>query len=333
MLKLSNEVKNIFSGLRLVYFGTGTFALPALKALLEAGIKPIVVVTSPDMKVGRDQILTPSPIKAFAVNKNLPLLQPIKLDEEFLGTFKKLQPDIVVLTDYGKIIPQKVLGVPVHGFLNIHPSLLPKYRGASPVENVILNGEIQTGVSIIVVDALLDHGPIVSKRKTKIKETDTAQTLRERLSRVGAELLIKSLPRYLTSKNNPKEQSHDDASFTTQLSREDGKISFAEDAETIERKVRAFTPWPGAYAIWKTADGEKRLKILKASVGQGIASEELSDAVEPPYGLVVKHGPEIGILTSKRILVLHNLQLEGKSPMNAKDFLNGYSQIIGNVLI
>ncbi len=331
MLKLSDETKIIFSKLHLAYFGTGSFAVPPLEALLEAGVKPIAVVTSPDTKVGREQNLAPSPIKSIAVSRDLPLLQPVKLDEEFLGTFKKLKPDIVVLADYGKILPQKLLDMPKHGFLNLHPSLLPKYRGASPVENAILNGDKETGVTLMVIDALLDHGPVVARCKTKIKDADTTEVLQERLSHESAQLLLKTLPRYLAGKIVPKEQSHEEASFTRLLDREDGQMFFGDGAEVLERKIRAFAPWPGAYAIWKVAEEEKRLKIIKATVD--LSSAETSTSNEAPYGTVVRHEPELGIVTSKGILVVHQLQLEGKKAMSAKEFLNGYPQIVGSILI
>jgi len=176
MLKLSNKLKIFFSELKLVYFGTGEFAVPPLEKLLAVGVHPLALVTSPDTKAGRDQMPTPSPVKIVGLREKFLIWQPEKLREDVRGELKKLKPDVVVLSDYGKIIPQALLDIPKYGFINIHPSLLPKYRGASPIEGALLAGEAETGVTIMQIDALLDHGFIIAHKKSKIKHSDTSSS-------------------------------------------------------------------------------------------------------------------------------------------------------------
>lgn len=332
MLKLSEQLKQFYDGLRYIYFGTGDFAVPPLSALLDAGAKPLAVVTAPDEKTGREQTLTPSPIKEELqrLTTGVSLWQPDKLDDMFARNVKNSKVDIAIVADYGKIIPQTALTSTKYGFLNIHPSLLPKYRGASPIEGAILGGEVETGVTIIHMDAEVDHGPIVTRRKTKIRGQETARELEARLAHLGASLLLRILPRYMAGKIQPGAQNHDTATFTKMLSREDGKISFAEDAETIIRQLRAFTPWPGIYTIWKRGSDEKRLKILEA-VAEPYEAPDADNA--PFFGTVITHPKGFGIVTAYGLFVPHRVQLEGKSPSAAKEFLNGYPDIIGSVLM
>jgi len=328
MLKLSDKSKRFFTELRFAYFGTGEFAVRPLEKLLEVGARPLVVITTPDAPAGRERKLTPSPIGIAAAAHGCAVQQPEKLDEAFAHAFTKLKPDVALLADYGKIVPSRVLAIPRLGFLNIHPSLLPKYRGATPLQGALLDGTAETGVTIINMDEKIDHGPVVARQKTALRAHETAATLEKRLAALGGQMLLRTLPRYMKGNIVPVPQRDDDATFTRLLGREDGKLSFAHSAAELERRVRAFTPWPGTYAVWKTPDGEKRLRILEAKAAQ--APKTLG---ETSCGTVLAENGTLRIVTAQGLLEIYLLQLEGKTPVTPKDFLNGYPGIEGTVLL
>ncbi|MDP3963519.1 MAG: methionyl-tRNA formyltransferase [bacterium] len=332
MLKLSDQLKQFYANLRFVYFGTGDFAVAPLRALFAVGARPLAIVTAPDAKAGREQELTPPPIKAELahVSPHTPLWQPERLDEAFLGEFRKAQPDIAILADYGYIVPQAVLNVPKYGFINMHPSLLPKYRGATPIEGALLAGEEATGITIMRMDAQLDHGPLLVQRRTKIRQKETAGMLTKRLARMSALALVRTLPRIIEKNMQGKPQDHEQATFTKLMSRQDGKISFAESAAALERKLRALTPWPGIYAIWKRGDEQKRLKILEADA---VPYDMPDDENAPTFGTVIAYENGFGIVTAEGLFAPRLVQLEGKSPASPKEFLNGYPDIVGSVLV
>ncbi len=268
--------------MRIVFFGTSSFAVPILEALLK-NYEVAAVVTQPDAPVGRKKILTPPPVKEFLETRlpnppqpplrkggNTPLLpplegggkrggieilQPTKLSP-ILPRLKELAPDLMVVAAYGKIIPQSIIDLPQFGCLNVHPSLLPKYRGPSPIQYTILNGDTETGVTLMKIDREIDHGPILGRFNLLWRlnlQKLRAQELEEKLAQLGAELLINTLPKYLAGEIKPQEQDHAKATFTKLLTKEDGHIDWNKSAEYIERMVRAFDPWPGSWAKFKSA--------------------------------------------------------------------------------
>ena len=238
--------------MKIAFFGTPRFAQIVLEQLIDSPYKPSIVITAPDAKIGRGQQIKSSPVKQTAIDNNIEVLQPSKLSTL---TFDF---DLGILVAYGKILPQKILDIPSHGFINIHPSLLPKYRGPSPIHNAILEGDSKTGVSIMLLDDQIDHGPILVQQEVDIDPIDTHDTLAEKLAHVGAGLLLKSLPDYLDGKLEAKPQNHTKATNTFHIQKKDGEISLQNppDAKILDRMIRAYFPWP---AVWAKPDG----KIIK----------------------------------------------------------------------
>jgi len=261
---LSNNSKT-----RVLFFGTPAFTLPALERLAADTRWQIVgVVTQPDKPAGRKQQLTAPAAKVTAAKLGLPVFQfPTLKDQAALQTIVSLNADVAVVVAYGKIIPAVILDSIPHGFLNIHPSMLPKYRGSSPIQSAMLAGERTTGVTVMILDAETDHGPILAQREVNILDDDTSESLHYSLACEGADLLLAVLPDYLDGKLKPTPQDHTAATFTEQLEKDDGKIDWRMSAEAIDRHIRAMTPWPGA---WTDITG-KRVKVLKAHlVDQGL---------------------------------------------------------------
>jgi|JI8StandDraft_1071087.scaffolds.fasta_scaffold06141_3 methionyl-tRNA formyltransferase len=292
---------------KLLFFGTSSIAVPALRALAKDERFEIVgVVTQPDRPVGRKGELQSPPVKTVAEELNVPVFQfeNVKSEEAYLS-FSVTGFQAAVVVSFGQIIPQAVLDLAPNKFVNIHASLLPKYRGSCPINMAIANGETETGVTLMVVDAKMDHGPIISIETTPITKNDDAISLSERVGEIGATLLIRDLQGYLTGVIPAKEQDHDQATVVSMLKREDGYLDPATmNAEEMERRIRAFRPWPGTSIA--LAD-DKRLKILEAEI------REVKDDKLP-------------CLTGKggKILALITVQPEGKSAMKGEDFLRGY---------
>lgn len=290
--------------IRIVFYGTSSFSIPSLEALAKDDSFAIVgVVTQPDRPAGRQGTLTAPPVKVVAQELGLPIYQfeHVKSDDAY-EILKNLHADVAVVASFGQIISQRVLDLYPRGVLNVHPSLLPLYRGAIPMTAAIRDGLSETGITIMLMDALMDHGPILSQVTTKLFPTDTTISVTERLSDIGARLLITTLHGYLEGTITPREQDHTQATFVKLLSREDGKIDDTHTADEAERLVRAYTPWPGTSTDYKG----KRLKILRAHVVTEPIKEEL-------------------ILTcaNDTLLILDEVQPEGKTPMSGKDFLRG----------
>ena len=284
---------------KIIFIGTGQFAMPILESLIKNKYNIIKIITAPDKPTGRQQEITPSPIKQIALKHKLPLEQPEKIAEITLE-ISKLKPDLIVLTAYGKIIPKDILDIPRLGCLNLHPSLLPKYRGPSPMQTTILNGEQETGVTIMLMDEKIDHGPIIAQKKMEISSDDSYQTLEKKLAQLAANFLIEILPQYLQNKIKPQLQDESQASHTKILTREDGKIDWQQTAQVIARKIRAFYPWPGA---WTDFNG-KRVKILQAK-----AVDKKQKATLP---------------AGDGFLLLELVQPAGKKPMTGEEFFRGH---------
>lgn len=310
----------------LVFMGTPKFACPTLRALIRNGYRILAVVTGPDKPSGRDQKLIPGPVKKIALKYKIPLFQPTKLSE-ITSRLSFLKPHLIVVAAYGQILPQEILDIPKYGCLNIHPSLLPQYRGPSPIQSALLNGEKETGVTVMLMNEKIDQGPILAQSRTTIKPEETSGLLKQRLAQRGAWLLIKTLPKFIRGKIQPWPQKESQASQTKILFRQDGQIFWNKGAEEIERQIRAFDPWPGTFSRWSMVNGQwQRLKILKGRVVSCLGSKR-------NYGEVfVGEKGEIMVQTGDGCLVLEKVQLEGGKPMSGQDFLRGHKDIIGSVL-
>lgn len=267
--------------IRVVFFGTPNFAVPILKELLEHDFKPMAVITAPDKPVGRKQEIVPPPIKILARENNIPVFQP-ETKEELLAQTINLKPDLIILAAYGKILPKEILDMPKYGAINVHPSLLPKYRGASPIQFAILNGEEETGTTIMLMNEKVDEGPILSQEKIKIAVDETYESLEKKLSDISAKLLIKTLDRWIILKEmsnltkdalKPQEQDNSEASYTKILNKKDGQINWQKPAIEIERQIRAFYPWPGSF----TSFTPKSLKKKKSKRRGASAPEQSKD--------------------------------------------------------
>lgn len=298
MLQCSHSMK-----LKIVFFGTPFFVVPVLEALMK-DFDVVGVVTTPDVKIGRKKILTGTPVKltyekylAKTKKKGL-IIASQQFNNLTIQQLQKLQPDLFVVAAYGHLIPQSLLDIPKYGSLNIHPSLLPKYRGPSPIQSAILDGNNTTGITIIKMDEEIDHGPILLKKEIPITESDTFETLHIKLFTLAAEMLARTIPRYVSGKLKPKPQNHKLATYTSHITRQDGfiewpKIDSLSSLEIrnlkleIERKVRAYYPWPTVWLVTNKHGKEQRVKLLPG----------------------------------KRI------QPEGGKPMSLKDFTNGYPDL------
>ncbi len=306
--------------LKIIFFGTSEIGLPILEGLIEKH-EVVAIVTSPDKPVGRKQILSPSPIAALAEEKNIPAFKPkkVKNNPEFLEQLKDLtnnkKVDIFIVVSYGKILPAELLTIPRLQTINVHFSLLPKYRGPAPVQFALLNGETTTGITIFLLDEKVDNGPILYTLKMNIAPNDTNITLQNKLAEQAREILLQAIRLYSTASIKLQEQDHDQATFTKIISKEDGLIDWTVTSDEIYNKFRAFQPWPGIYTTWN----DKKLKILDCIPVKN--SESASDQTLKP-GRV--KGKIIGC-GHKTALELITVQLEGKNPVNIKDFLNGHS--------
>ena len=282
----------------------------------------LAVVTQPDKPKGRDLKLTPSPLKVLAEKLNLPILQPLKArDEKFISELRELKPDLIVVVAYGQILPQTILDLPPFGCLNVHTSLLPKYRGAAPIQWAIADGEPETGVTIMKMDAGLDTGAILSMRHTPIWPTDDSQILHDRLAQLGAELLIETISTFVAGKISPQAQPAEGSTYAAKIKKEDGHIDWNLPAQKIWNRLRAFTPWPGAFTFLKTELKPQLLKIWKVEVvgKSGIAGTILS---ADKTGIVVSCGEN-----ALRIL---ELQREGGKRLTAEQFLAGFPLKVGD---
>jgi len=311
----------------ILFFGTPEFALPALRGLIDAGWRVVGVVTQPDEPVGRKRVLTPPPIKVFALQNGIPVFQPEKLDAgQFIAEIPAA--DLFVVAAYGKIIPKTILDIPKLGALNIHPSLLPRWRGPSPIQTTILAGDSETGVAIMKIDAQMDHGPIVASSKFQVPSSHIAYPeLHDQLAKLGAELLIETLPQWIAGAITPVPQDETHATYCKLLTKNSGKIDWGKPAEEIERMVRAFHPWPGTWTIWKTESGDRRIRIEDA---------DAVDAAPPAYGasglVWTNNAHPLLIQTGRGSFAIKKLGLEGKNILDAASFLRGHQAIIGIIL-
>jgi methionyl-tRNA formyltransferase len=322
--------------LRIIYMGTPQFAVPALQALIDhttpsallpEGYEITTVVTRPDKPSGRGRDVVFSPVKQLALAHNLPVWQP--------GSFKKIansealanyHADLYIVAAFGQILPQAVLDQPRYGTLNIHASLLPKYRGADPIAEAILQGEQQAGVSIMLLDAGIDTGPVLLRRGITLTGEETTGSLTATLADLGAQALLEALPLWIANKIVPEPQDEQAASHTRMLKKEDGLLDWHQAAAVLARKVRAYQPWPGAYTYWRG----KLLKILKATAETDAIS---TDTTPGTVALRIEAGHKVlAVNTASGVLLIQQLQLEGKKALTTDEFLRGQSHIVGEIL-
>lgn len=263
-----NPMNDTSSTPNIVFFGTPDIAVAALEELAGHGISPVAIVTAPDRPRGRGMRETPPPAKIWAEEHSIPVLQPETLDEDFCETFRALSPDLSIVVAYGKILPKELLAIPPHGFLNVHPSLLPAYRGAAPIESALLAGEEKTGVTIIKMDEEMDHGPILAQRAIYIAD-ETISQLRDMFGQMGIDLIVEILPDWLSGKLQPIPQNHDEATFTRKIVKADGEIDLNGDPQENLRKVRALGENPGTFCFVEKNNKKIRVAIKGAREEDG----------------------------------------------------------------
>ncbi len=305
-----------------VFIGTPDFAVPSLEKLIQDDRFEILgVITQEDKKVGRKQIITPPPVKAKVLEYDIPVWQPNKL-KNIKENLKKLDLDFIVVVAYGKIVPQSILDIPKYGCVNIHGSLLPKYRGAAVIQAPILNGDNESGVTIMKMDAGLDTGPIIKILETPLDPKETVESLHNRLMNLGSENLAKVLVDYSKGKLKLIEQDDNQSTYIKMLTKEDGRINWNKTALEIERMVRGLNPWPGTFT--KDSNG-KTLKILEVD-------NNILDINKYKIGEVFLHENKLAVQCGKESLIISKLQMEGKKAMMIEDFLRGQTSFIETIL-
>lgn len=306
--------------MRIVFMGTPEFAVPSLRALAGSGEEVIAVVAQPDRPQGRGLKLSPPPTKVFAEERGIPVLQPPGIrTEAFLKELTELNPDVIVVAAYGKILPKPVLELPPFGCINVHASILPKYRGAAPVNWAIARGEKITGVTIMRMDEGMDTGDILLTHEVQIEDDDTGETLARKLSHAGAELLLTALGNLKRGESQPRRQDDSLATYAPMLKKEDGRIDWNKPAREIRDLVRGMLPWPGAFTL---LDG-KLLKIYKAAVSEGKGKE--GEVTSAPQGV-------LRVNTGEGALDILELQVEGGRRLPSREFLSGRKIEPGTVL-
>ena len=304
---------------RLIFMGTADLAAEVLRALCrQPELQILAVVSQPDKPRGRDLKTAPTPVKAVALEQQLPVLQPARArDPQFIKELHALAPDLIVVAAYGQILPQALLDIPRHGCLNVHTSLLPRHRGAAPIQWAIMEGDPATGVTIMKMDAGLDTGAMLATVTTAIADDDNAQTLHDRLAVLGAELLVKTIPEYVAGKIIPQPQPAEGVTYARKISKEDGALDWSQPARSLWNRIRAFTPWPGAFTFLPGEARPMLLKIWRAEVDSahsGLPGEILT---ADKQGVVVACG--------EQSLRVHELQREGGRRLGAQEFLSGHA--------
>lgn len=305
------------SNLRIIFMGTAELACASLQALAARNDFTIAaVVTQPDRPKGRELKLHPSPVKELALRLSLPVLQPERArKEDFIQQLRELQPDLMVVAAYGQILPQAILDVPRFGCLNVHTSLLPKYRGAAPIQWAILDDEPVTGVTIMKMDAGLDTGDILTQQTTPIQPEDNSQTLHDRLATIGADLLVAIVRDHVAGKITARPQPAEGASYARKISKEDGRLDWTQPARVLWNRARAFTPWPGVFTHLPAQPHPLLLKIWQV---------EITEASGQPGTILQADKSGIVVACGEQSLRLLQLQPEGRRRMSAQEFLAGH---------
>jgi methionyl-tRNA formyltransferase len=305
--------------LKILFLGTAEFACPSLEALLAFPHELLGVITQPDRPRGRGQKRVPSPVKSLALKADLPIYQPEKVGEpSFLKILECLRPDLMVVVAYGQILSAAVLSIPPNGCVNVHGSLLPKYRGAAPIVRAILGGESRTGVTTMFMDPGMDTGPILLTEETEIAEEDTAGTLRDRLSQMGARLLLRTLESLEASALTPRPQDHSRATYAPKIEKEEARIDWKAPARQLFNLIRGFDPWPGAFTSW----GGRVLKLFRPGFGE-------NETGESPGTIVQASKEGLRIAASHGCLLVREVQMENRPRMGVAEFLRGYTLQVG----
>ena len=308
--------------MKIVFMGTPDFSVGSLEALIKAGHEITAVVTQPDKQKGRSLEMSFSPVKECALKYGIPVFQPERIKRpEAVETLKTFEADIFVVVAFGQILSKEILDMPKYGCINVHASLLPKYRGAAPIQWAILNGDPVTGVTIMQMNEGMDTGDILTVREVPIQPEDTGESLFDKLSVVGAELLVDTLPLIEAGKLQPVKQDEESASHVRMLTKEMGKIDWTKDADALERLVRGMNSWPSAFCRFR----QKNLKVWKAQVVSGNKNAKPGEVIEVYKDAIV-------VQTGKEALKLLEVQMESKKRMAVKDFLLGYQVATGECL-
>jgi len=307
--------------IKVVYMGTPDFSLEPLKILIEK-TNVVLVVTKPDAYIGRKKVLTPSPVKKLAMEHNIPVVTPESIKKEYQSIID-VEPDLVVTCAYGKIIPKVILDYPKYGCVNIHASLLPKYRGSAPIQWALINGEEETGITLMYMDEGMDTGDMIKKAEYKISEYDNVGTLHEKLSLIGADLLIETLPSIIAGTCERIKQNDDEATIARVIKREDEKLNFMDTSREIVNRIRGLNPWPLAYIL---IDGQE-VKVLEAYI-------EEYDGYDCPGEIIDIRKDAIGIKSNDGIVYITKIKPFGKKIMLVRDYLNGVDKnsLLGKVV-
>ena len=309
--------------MRIVFMGTPDFSVPTLEALVASEHEVVGVVTQPDKPKGRGKEIHMSPVKECALQHNIPVYQPVRArDEAFVDEMRALNPDVMVVIAFGQILPKSLLELPKYGCVNIHASLLPKYRGAAPIQWAVINGDEETGITTMMMDVEMDTGDILEKTVVKLDPEETGGSLFDRLSLLGGDLILSTLSKLEKGEITPVPQDHEKATYVKKISKSMGDIDWTMDAVSIERLVRGLNPWPSAFTRWNG----KMLKIWEAKV---IPDPD----VKLPCGSVISASDEgLKIQTGAGVLCVTSLQLEGKKRMDTAAFLRGYQVAAGSMM-
>lgn len=302
--------------MRIIFFGTPAYSVSFLHSLIAADMAPIAVVSQPDRPIGRDKEILPTPVKELAQANNIPVLQPENVnDPASIEALKKLNPELIVVVSFGQIISNDIINIPTQGCINVHPSLLPELRGATPLQSAILQGLTQTGITIMIMDEKMDHGPILAQVAIPVAHNETYISLAEKTIDIGRTLFVDTVKKWLNGQITPQEQDHTKATFTKLLKKETGKITGDVSVAHIDRMIRALHPWPG---VWCEYEG-KRIKVL--AVGRTIA-----DQSHPAGTLFTSSALDNGAWyqCADGAIELLSVQPEGKTAMSGEDFARGY---------
>ncbi len=299
---------------KVVFMGTPEFAVPSLEKLTKhKDFVVSLVITQPDKPAGRGKKLKPPPVKVAAEKSRIRVVQPqqIKGNEELKQTLKEIAPDVIVVVAYGNLLPKWMLELPKKGCINVHASLLPEYRGASPIQSALLDGKEETGITIMKINEELDAGDILAQKRVKILPEDNAQTLHDRLASIGAELLLETLPRYLRGEITPIPQDNSRATYCKPITKEMGRVNWNLPAEKIANMVRAFTPWPSAFTFFRN----KRLKLTEVAIAKGVKGKP---------GEVIETSGKLTVAAGNGGVIIKKLKPEGKKEISGEEFIRGY---------
>ena len=324
---ITGKIVEKYSGMknRVIFMGSPGFAVPCLEALIRSCYQVVAVYTQPDKQAGRGRVVASPPIKELAASRGLQVHQPDSLkDAAVADQIAALASDLIVVAAYGEIIPERILVTPRFGCINVHPSLLPQYRGPSPVATAILRGDKVTGATIILLDSGVDSGPVLSQKELPVSDEDTTGSLTARLAQLGSQLLVETLPLWVEGRLKPQPQDESQASYTRAMTKGDGEIDWRLPALELWRRVRAFDPWPGCYTWWQN----RRLKISQVVPLPAGGSVQAGKVIALPQ----PSPAAVGVESGDGVLGLLRVQLEGKREVSAEEFVRGQRSFIGSLL-